>query len=247
MVLNIPKYPVSFLRLFFKMGGWIVLILAVVLLILSLVSHANLKTAKRFETEGLSAIARVTDKEKTVKRNSDGKRTTTYYLTLQFSTQTGKDISVRSSVGSRKYNSVQEGDEIPLYYLASAPETTEITKGSHRKGSRITQFIALMIGLGWLAALWIIGGWTVSAVRARRFGPRKEAMVQEVKRTGVKINNQPRYRLVWRDAEGREGQSLLHRYSELESLKPNDIIHIYQGPKQSWWVGDVGERPEFTS
>ncbi len=246
MVLIIPTYPVSFFRLFWKMGGWVVMIFGVLLLVFTLISHFNLKTAKRFENEGLSAIALVTDKKKTVNRNADGKRTTTYYLTLDFTSQTGRDISVRRSVGSRKYDSVQVGNEMALYYLASDPETTEVTQGSHRKGSRITQIIALIAGLGCLAAIWIIGGSTVSAVRARRFGPREEAYVQEIKRTGVKINNKPRYRLVWRDSKGHEGQGLLHKASDLENLQPNDVIHIYQGAKRSWWVGDVGERAEFT-
>lgn len=245
MVLIIPRYPVSFLRLFLKMGGWIVLVLGVVLLVLTLISHFNLKTAKRFDEEGRRAVALISEKEKIVSRDSDGDRQTSYYLTLEFTTHKRREMSVRRSVGGSKYRSVQEGGEIVLYYLASEPETTELTQGSHRKGSRITQTIALIDGLVCLAVIWVIGGWAVSAVRARRFGARQEAVVQEIKRTGVKINNQPRYRLVWRDNKGREGQSLLHRASDLDSLKSNDIIHIYQGIKRSWWVGDVGERVEL--
>ncbi len=247
MVLNVPKYPVPLFRLFWKMGGWIVLITGVVLVVFTLISHANLKTARRFENEGRRAVALITNKEKTVRRDSDGNDKVNYWLTLDFVTGLGEAITVRQSVGHGQYNSLQEGGELPLYYLVSEPGKVELTQGSHRKGARITQWIALIAGLIWLTALWVIGGWAVSAVRTRRFGTRKEAMVQEIKRTNVKINNRPRYRLVWRDNEGREGQSLLHRHSNLDSLKPNDIIHIYQGPKRSWWVGDVGERPEFTS
>ncbi len=247
MVLNVPKYPVPLFRLFWKMGGWIVLITGVVLVVFTLISHANLKTARRFENEGRRAVALITNKEKTVRRDSDGNDKVNYWLTLDFVTGLGEAITVRQSVGHGQYNSLQEGGELPLYYLVSEPGKVELTQGSHRKGARITQWIALIAGLIWLTALWVIGGWAVSAVRTRRFGTRKEAMVQEIKRTNVKINNRPRYRLVWRDNEGREGQSLLHRHSNLDSLKPTDIIHIYQGPKQSWWVGDVGERPEFTS
>ena len=247
MVLNIPKYPVPLFRLFWKMGGWMVLITGALLVLFTLISQSNLKTARRFEAEGRSTVALITDKEKTVRRDSDGNDKVSYWLTFEFVTGLGQAITVRQSVGRGQYNSLKQGDELPLFYLASEPGKVELTQGSHREGARVTQWIALIAGLVWLAALWIIGGWAVSAVRARRFGPRKEAMVQEIKRTNLKINNQPRYRLVWRDKEGREGQSLLHRHSVLDSLRPNDIIHIYQGPKQSWWVGDVGERPEFTS
>ncbi len=247
MVLIIPKYPVPLFRLFWKMGGWIVLITGVLLVVFTLISHFNLKTAKRYEAEGRRVVALITTKEKTVRRDSDGDRKVSYWLTLEFVAGLGEAITVRQSVGKGQYNSLQEGDELPLFYLASKPGKVELTQGSHRKGARITQWFALIAGLIWLAALWIIGGWAVSAVRARRFGPRKEAMVQEIKRTNVKINNRPRYRLIWRDNEGREGQSLLHRHSELDSLKPTDIIHIYQGPKRNWWVGDVGERAEFTT
>ncbi len=229
------------------MGGWFVIISGAMLVLFTLISQANLETAKRFETEGRSAVAQIVKKEKTVRHDSDSRTKISYWLTLDFVTDLGEEISVRRSVGRGAYQSVEQGGTQNLYYLASDPHKIELSRGSHRKGARVTQWIALIAGLIWLAALWIIGGWAVSAVRARRFGTREEAMVQEVLQTGVKINNQPRYRLVWRDARGREGKSLLHKRSELEGLRPGDPITIYQGLKHSWWVGDIGERAEFTS
>jgi hypothetical protein len=242
MVLVIPKYPVPLFRLFLKMGGWVVLITGVLLVVFTLISESNLKTAKRFEAEGRRTVAVIGEKERAVRREPDGDKKISYWLTLEFITGLGEQMSVRRSVGKSQYQSVQEGGKLTLFYLASEPDKIELSQGSYLKGARVTQWIALLAGLIWLAALWIIGGWAVSAVRARRFGSREEAMVQEIKRTGVKINNRPRYRLVWRDDKGREGQSLMHKASDLDGLKPTDTIHIYQGTKRSWWEGDVGAR-----
>lgn len=113
------------------MGGWVVLITGVLLLVFTLISHFNLKTARMFEAEDRRVVAKITDKEKIVRRDPDGNDKVSYWLTLEFVTGLGEAVTVRQS--------------------------------------------------------------------------------------------------------------------ELDSLKPTDIIHIYQGPKRSWWVEDVGERAEFIS
>jgi len=190
MVLVIPAYPVPLFRLFWKMGGWVVMITGVLLVVFTLISHFNLKTAKRFEAEGRSAVAVILNKEKTTQREPDGDTKINYWLTLEFVTGLGEDVTVRRSIGKSRYRSVQEGDAQTVFYLASEPDRIELSQGSHQKGARITQWIALFAGLIWLAALWMTGGWAVSAVRARRFGNREQALVQEVMQTGLKINNQ---------------------------------------------------------
>lgn len=227
------------------MGGWIVIVFGVCLLIFTLISNANLNTAKRFEAEGQEAVAIVLRKYQTESRDADGDTTVTNWLILEYSTRRGEKITLTRTAGSSEYERAKVQEEFELRYLASEPRKTELTPGSYRSGSRITQGIALVLGLIWLGLLWKIGGWSVSAVRARRFGAREEAVVTEVRRTGVKVNNRPRYRLVWQDAHGREGTSLMRRMSELKSFRPGDHIEIYQGAKHSWWVGDVGERPEY--
>ena len=57
-----------------------------------------------------------------------------------------------------------------------------------------------------------------------------------------RVNKQPRFRIVWRDMQGREGQSLMHKAADVGGIRPGDTVGIYQGVKRAWWVGDVGER-----
>ena len=157
-------------------------------------------------------------------------------------TAAGEDISLNRSVSRAEYNRATQGQPFDLQYLQSAPRKTELTPGSYQSGARVTQIIALVMGLAWLAGLWIIGGWSVAATRARRYGRYEEAKVVEVRRTGVTINGRARYRLVWRDTAGREGRSLLHKAAALEGYGVGEVIDIYHGVKRSWWVGDVGRR-----
>ncbi|WP_371228678.1 DUF3592 domain-containing protein [Roseovarius sp. 2305UL8-3] len=245
MSLEIPRYPVPIWRLFLKMGGWIVLISGAILLLFTLISHLALQTAKQFEREGRMASAMVTEKYTTESRDSDGDRTTTYWLTFDFVTERREEVTVTESVGTSAYRRAEVGQPFELLYLASNPQKIEATPGSNRRGSRVFQIMALVLGLIWLVGLWKVGGWSVSAVRARRFGTRETAKVKEVRRTAVRINNRPRYRLIWRDSKGREGASLLRKGADLESFGKGDPIEIYMGLKTSWWVGDIGERPEF--
>lgn len=237
-----PASSPSLFRLFLRMGGWIVLITGALLLIFSIASHQSLKTAKRFETEGRIADARIVDRDTTTSTDSDGKQSTNYWLTFHYVTTRGEEIELRRSVPSSVYRENQVGDHFDLLYLESAPRKTEVTPGTNRTMSRVMQIVALVMGLIWLAALWKVGGWAVAAVRARRYGTREEARVTEVYRTGFKVNNRPRYRLKWVDAQGKPGTSLMHKANALSDFKAGDSIGIYQGVKYSWWVGDIGER-----
>jgi len=247
MSLEIPRYPVPIWRLFLKMGGWFVVIGGVILLMFTLISNLALETAKQFEREGRMASAVVTEKYTTESRDSDGDTKTTYWLTLNFVTERKEAVRVTESVGTSAYRRAEVGQPFELLYLASDPERIEATPGSNRRGSRVFQIVALVFGVAWLAGLWKVGGWSVSAVRARRFGKREMARVKEVRRTGVRVNNTPRFRLVWRDSQGREGTSMLRKRADLEPFGRGDEIEIYMGLKTSWWVGDIGERPDYAA
>ncbi len=246
MALIIPDGPVSFFRLFTKMGGWLVIVLGAVCLLLSLISQSNLGLAQRFEAEGRDAIAIVTERFAEQPKGEEDRNRITYFLGLKFTTREGQEIAVVQKVGRPEYEKQAEGSELRLRYLASQPELVELVPGQYRSSSSMLQVMALLTGLAFLAGLFVVGGWAVSAVRARRYGRRETAMVQEVRYTGLKLNNRRRLRLIWRDARGREGASILRREAELREFKPGDQIEIYQGVKRSWWVGDVGERAKVS-
>lgn len=235
--------PVSMWRLFLKMGGWFVLGLGATVLVLAFIGQQFFSTAKRFEVEGRRAMALVTEKYITESTDSDGDRTVTRWLDLEFTTQAGEGIAITKSVGTGEYHRARKGAEIELWYLESAPTRVEITRGSNAQGARVLQIILLVLGALWLGLLWLVGRWVVEAVRARRYGTCEPAEVTEVFRTSVKVNNRPRYRLKWRDGQGRAGQSLLRTSEDLESFRPGSPIRIYQGIRRAWWAGDIGDRP----
>ncbi|MBZ0122695.1 MAG: DUF3592 domain-containing protein [Roseovarius sp.] len=242
MISDAALAPVPMWRLFLRMGGWFVLGLGAVLLVLALVGQQFFAAAKRFEAEGRHAPALVTEKYITESTDSDGDKSITRWLDLEFTTREGERIAITKSVGTGEYHRAVKGQEIDLWYLESAPSRVEITRGSNARGAGIVQIVLLALGAGWLGLLWMVGRWVVEALRARRYGAREEARVTEVHRTSVRVNNRPRYRLKWRDGQGREGQSLMRRIDELEGYRPGDPVRIYHGLKRSWWAGDIGDR-----
>jgi len=241
----IPRYPVPIWRLFLKMGGWWVIGAGGLLLFVTFLSSSSLSLAQRFEAEGRAAQATVSARYTTESRDSDGDVTTIRWLTLDYVTDARDEITISKTVGTSLYRRVAVGDTLPLLYLRSAPHTVELDPGSNRRTSRGTQIVALILGLGWLYSLWLVGGWAVGAVRARRFGARQQVKVTEIMRTTIRVNNRPRYRVVWRDQQGITGKSLLQRPERVQGVRPGDQIEIYKGLKRAWWVGDIGERPEF--
>lgn len=235
--------PVPLWRLFLRMGGWFALAFAVPLVILTLISNWQLGLAQRFETEGRESVATVRDKYFTESTDSDGDRTVTYYLVLDYITDAGKEMNINRAVGSGLYNRSNAGDTMPIWYLESAPDRTELRRGETLTGSRVAQWIGLVFGLLVLGFGWYSGRWAVAAVRARRYGVRETAAVTGTKRTAVKVNNKSRYRLTWREASGREGESLMYPYDELGGYPVGSEIAVYQGITRAWWTGDVGEHP----
>lgn len=238
-----PLPPVSMLRLFLKMGGWFVVISGVVLVLLTVVAQLFFSTAKRFETEGRPAVAVVVGKEVTESTDSDGDRTVTYWLTLEYAAG-GEVIRNRTTVNSGEYRRAGEGEELEIWYLESDPRRVEVTKGENAGSARVFQVMSLLFGVIWLGLFWLVGRWVVEAVRARRYGTCEWAEVTEVYRTAITVNNRPRYRVKWRDGQGRAGKSLLRKRRDVEEVRPGGKVRIYQGLKRAWWAADIGDRQE---
>lgn len=234
--------PVSVFRLFLRMGGWIVLILGLVLVILTSIASVSLNTAQRFDAEGRETVAQITERNLTESRDSDGDKTVTYYFHLDYTTNGRREMSIRKSVGSSMYNAHDVGDRIQIWYLETQPDTVELDRGSNAQVARVMQWVGLAFGLAWLGSLWLIGRKAVAAVRARRYGARQEARVQDVERTAVTANGKRQFRLVWRDSQGRTGKSMMGKHAKFDGISTGDTVTIYQGLKISWWSGDVGDR-----
>ncbi|WP_136441405.1 DUF3592 domain-containing protein [Pacificoceanicola onchidii] len=236
--------PVPFWKLYLRMGGWFSVAFFVVLAALTIGSHIAHGFAERFETEGRRTQAEVLDKEISESTDSDGDTTYTYYLTLAYSTNTGEDIVKDSSVSKGFYWETDIGDFIPILYLESQPRRIETNEGSNRTAGQVMQIIGLVDGLLFLGAFWYSGRRAVAAIRARRYGARESVTVAELYATSVTVNNRRRYRLKWRDAQGKVGYSLMYPKDALLPYPPGHRITIYQGIKKAFWEGDVGPRPE---
>ncbi|WGW03044.1 DUF3592 domain-containing protein [Tropicibacter oceani] len=234
--------PVPIHKLYLRMGGWFSLAFLGSLLVLTLVSHFALGLAIRFETEGRQTTARIMDKYYTESTDSDGDREVTHYLVLDYMTNSGAQMEISRSVSLSVYNRARVHDTMPIWYLDSEPDRTELTQGANRSAATVTQIIALVFGTLMLGGLWYSGSRAIAAVRARRFGAEETAEVTEIAATSVTINNRRMYRLKWREASGRTGQSLMYRASALAGFGPGSQITVYQGIKRAWWQGDTGPR-----
>lgn len=235
--------PVPLWRLFWRMGGWLTLVFVLFLLILTFISHFSLTLAEKFDIEGRETAAEVLDKYERVTTDSDGDREITYYFVLRYDTRRGNTVEITRSVGSSLYRQTDPETRIPIWYLESDPETIEVNRGENRTASVITRWIALVFGIAALVAMWFPGRKAVAAVRARRHGTRETAQITGVEPTNYRVNNRYRYRLTWKENNGRTGESLAYKEEQLDGYRRGDTITIYQGIKRAWWTGDVGERP----
>lgn len=236
-----PAVPIF--KLFLRMGGWIELILGLLVLSLSMVSSEELVLAERFEAEGAIAAAIVAQRDVEKKRDRTGSEQVTYRLDIEFVTNTRRDMRARIKVSKDTFEQVRKGTVLDVRYLTSDPGKVELANGpNHRKKSITTQIAALILGVIWLVIFWIIGRWCVDAVQARRVGERLQARVDEIRRSKIRFNNRDRYRLIWTDGRGRQGFSLRHRRGDLKGFAPGDMITIYRGARSDWWEGDVGRR-----
>ncbi len=229
-------------RLFLKSGGWFVLVAFLFVFMLTFFSAASLQLAKRFEAEGLSTTGFVADKYERIETDSDGDRTTVYYLEITFDTRREQPVTVTRSVGFSKYNASEKGAPIPVLYLESQPSEIELEPGENRSASVATRYIALVFGLLGLGGLWFAGRRSVAGARARAYGQMYRAKVIRHHRTAISVNKKRLYRLVWSNPDGTEYQSLGYPANLLRAFKPGAEITVYTGIKRDWWEGDVGPR-----
>ncbi len=234
--------PVPLWRLFIRMGGWFSLILFGVVPIFTAISESEHRLAVRFEAEGVWGEARVTDKYRHETTDSDGDTVITHTVELLFRTATGTRMQVSRDVSRSQYNRTEVGADIPLRYLPSEPDLFQLSADENESASSITRYFALLDGLVALVTFWFPARKAVAAVRARRYGQRETAWVTGKRRTSTKVNDEYRYRLTWREASGREGESLNHKLRDLRDFAPDDEIIVYQGIGRAWWEGDIGPR-----
>ena len=80
--------------------------------------------------------------------------------------------------------------------------------------------------------------------RARQFGEKRSAKVQDVVRAELRVNGIRFYRLIWVDDTGEHGRSIMFSWFRKDRAQPGDNITVFRGPDHTWWEGDVGPRAE---
>jgi len=242
--MTIPTSPVSMFRLYNKGYGWLTFFALPFAIVFTLIAMVEGRKYERLDSDGAVAEAVITDKDYEVRIDSDGDRTTTYYLEFDFTAQ-GQSYQIRDSVGRSFWNGLQPGETTPVRYWRPDPEVNEIEPGATRKSIWITKILAVIVLS--LAGVWAERCWR-KAARARKVrdhGKRHRVTVTDHFQTSVKVNNRPRWRLEWQDPSGRVGRSYMYRKEVLNTYPVGSEITIFVDPRgrlPSVWEGDVGPR-----
>lgn len=237
-----PPTPPGAVRLFFRMGGWGVVALGSVVVGLSLWADGQQRLQRAFAEDGNTVEARVLERIARSHLNVDGSVSYRYFLDLGFVTDLGERFRIRQSVNADRFEEVAEGDPVRVRYLEGDPVRVLLPEQSTPNAGQGATRTALVLGLVALGLLWRIGGWAVSGVKARRQGPPETAHVVGMERSVIRAVDGERYRLIWRNAEGRDGRSLLHKKRDLAEIAPGTPITLYRDGPHLWWAGDVGTR-----
>lgn len=160
-------------------------------------------------------------------------------LFLRYDTADGRQIEAGGHVSRAVFDGLEEGDRVLLRYRRGAPEAFAV------EGGRAEWLESALFGLvlsgalgGWI---WFAGGRAQSALRAVREGEVRQARVTEHAGTGVTVNGKARFRLVWRDATARRGQSRLVDAETLRAHPVGSLLVVYADPDSNrvWWEHDL--------
>lgn len=243
MVKFINKRP-SALRLFWGFNGWFGLIFLVVGLGVLIGSGFMARNSLRLANEGEVATGAVLGKDWRESRDSDGDRTTTYYVRFHFGTLTGERIEDENSVSYDIYRDAEIGDPIEVKYWPADPMLNEIDPGSNTFMAFMMAVLGLPFFLVGATFVTLQARFALGAVRTREHGELLEAEVTEHQPSGLTVNNTRYHLLHWRDERGNVGKSRPSHPSKLMDFPPGSKIWVYlnsRAPLKGVWEGDVGQ------
>jgi hypothetical protein len=225
----------SFTAHFFGLWGWLALgslALGGVFVSLAVIGSRN---ADRLTNEGADATALVTD----TRRTSDGEGGTDYTIRYRF-TVNGETIEDRQDVSFLFFQSVSEGEKIPVRYWTGDPMVSEVQRGDAASmgligkiGTAISAVIALIFArIAWKRA--------AHATWMARHGVRRQVTVLAHQMTNVEINDIRQWKATWREADGRDGATRMANADRLPA--EGSQITILVDPehrRDSIWEGDL--------
>jgi len=233
--------PRGWFSLFLRLGGWASLVFGVVLVILTGFSASSLFLADRLDRDGALAMAAVANKRIETGLDSEGHAQNRFIVEFTFKIHGGGGRTVETPVGEDYYDDVDVGSARRVRYLLADPGVIETDLGAYRRTGVILRNIGLGAGIAGLIALWIFGKRANRAIRTRRDGERRLAVVTGIRDVSVEVNGAPQGRLVWREPDGRTGESLMRAARDLRRLYgPGDEIVVFRLGADAFWEGDVG-------
>jgi hypothetical protein len=232
--------PRGWFSLFIRMGGWVCLVSGLFLVALTVFSASALYLGDRMDAEGRYARAVVEDKREVVTQDSEGDDDHSYYVLFVYKTSNGL-LRTEATVNFGYYEGIETGDSTVIRYLRDDPSHIEYEPGSYHRNGRLLRTIGLVVGLIGLATLWRFGSETNRAIKARRDGDKRFAVITSIEDAGIKINGKPQARLVWREEDGQVGESLMHSIYTLRDLyEASERIVVFRLGEDAVWEGDVG-------
>ena len=111
------------------------------------------KAAALMAQGAVQVVARVEalDVERRTSNSTSNNRTTySYYANVAFTDTAGREQRARLSVGQTDYNSLQQGQDLPLRYAAADPSVVELHEGDLANGAQIGYWIMVagLVGAG---------------------------------------------------------------------------------------------------
>jgi len=230
-------HPRGWFSLFLRLGGWVCLVAAAGLLLLTLFSEISLRLADRLDAEAGYAWATITGKTAL----GDADDPDSYLVSFTYKRRGQGGLTAQAEVSEAFFSGARVGDERAIRYVLDDPGQIELEPGQHRRAGRILRYAALGLGLIGLIALWRLGQQTNRAILARRQGDKRLAKVTAIRDAGVEVNDAPMGRLVWLEPDGMTGESLMRGLDELRgTYRIGDEIVVFRRGRDAVWEGDVG-------
>lgn len=233
--------PRGWFGLFFRLGGWLSLIAALVMMVMAGLMLGYARSAMLFDRDGVTTQAQILHRRSEVEWD-DGEATRTYFVRFSFDTPTMHTVNVERVVPLRVYDETVVGQRRDIRYLPYEPEQFEHTVGINATNGRISRMVGWAVGAIGLGTLWFFGMKTNRAILARQHGEELVAEVTEVRRLKIEVNGRQQARLHWRLPDGAEGRSLMRDANGLVMYAPGDRITVFRRGRDMWWEGDVGPR-----
>lgn len=228
--------PRKWLDLFFRMNGWVAVIAAVFLVVMTGFSVQDYKDAARLANH--SEIATATIVKKNAKRSESRKK---YFLSYRFVVDRAQYDFTRST-SRQNYDATDIGDAFEVYYWPADPTVYQLRRGETLRSAKNIQFWALVSGVIALSVVWFFGMRTNRAILARKKGVITKATITRITERKHKGKPTGKGYLEFCTQDQIVGKSLDRDILALWDLGEGTELVVFARKGEAWWEGDVGPR-----